>query len=133
MPDAITIAYIHHGIDMSAFCVSKFGDGRGICSISLCCILSFTTFDISLGGGFSAFDILSTASPAVSTAVIGASAEHPVNTKHKNIIRIILFLLYSLSYQQNPIQTILFVDYGLTDLYGDCCGNFLKLLESANL
>lgn len=92
MPDTITIAYIHHGIDVSAFCVSKFGDGRGICSMSFASILPFTTSDISLGGGFSAFDILSTASPAVSTAVIGVSAEHPVNTKHKNIIRIILFL-----------------------------------------
>lgn len=105
MPDTITIAYIHHGIDVSAFCVSKFGEGRGICSISLCCTLSFTTFDTSLGGGFSAFDILSTASPAVSTAVIGVSAEHPVNTKHKNIIRIILFLLHQLSLRKSPTHT----------------------------
>jgi hypothetical protein len=89
MPDMITIAYIHNGIDVIAFCASKLGDGRGMCSISFASILSLTTLDISLGSGFSALSILSTASPTVITAVIGVSAEQPANTKHKNNIRII--------------------------------------------
>jgi hypothetical protein len=89
MPDTITIAYIHHGIDVIAFFASNSGDGRGICSMSLVSILSFTTSVISLGLGFSALSILSTASPTVITAVIGVSAEHPANNKHKNNIRII--------------------------------------------
>jgi hypothetical protein len=83
MPEMITIAYIHHGIDVSAFLLSKFGDGRGTVSISSGLTLEFIS-DFKLtsstvdGGGFSVSWTFFTTSPMVSAVVRGVSVEQPL-------------------------------------------------------
>jgi len=77
-PVTKTMANNHHGIESTAFLLSKFGEGRGIDSISSSTTVDlWTTSFISVGSLLSASSTPLTTSPTVRTVESGLSAAHP--------------------------------------------------------